>query len=229
MSLQDIVALMRRHLAAVLVVVVCAAALAMVFKRTPIPYQESGTVVFSAPGSARYPNPYTSFNGSLVDAAGVIALAAMSPKDQGQVRAAGGTAAYDITLVNSYNLEYPDYSDPYDTVVATGADPAQVNRTFELVVAKMDSDLTAGQAQADVSAVNRITAHVLGDSGPLAQPGSSKRVYAALLALTIIAAFAIAIWLDRHPLWSRRLRALDPRRLRVGGRPSSPLREQPAP
>jgi hypothetical protein len=39
-----------------------------------------------------------------------------------------------------------------------------------------------------------------GDSGPLAQQGSSKRALIGLFILTIVAMFAAASFLDRHPV-----------------------------
>lgn len=231
MSVQDIAALMRRHLAALMVVIIAAAAVAVIFKRTPVTYRESGTVVFSAPGSANFPNPYTSFSGSLVDAAGLIALFVMSPRDQRQIEAEGGAAAYDAALVNVSDLEYPDFSDPYITVTAVATDPMQVHRTFALVTRELYSELSSRQARANVSVPNRITASLIGDSGTLAQPGSSKRVDAGLLALAIIAALSVAIFLDRHSLRPNRIfRGVGSRAARpVGDRQPSRFREQPAP
>jgi hypothetical protein len=204
-SLQEIAALMRRHLAAVLVVIICAAAIAVIFKRTPVTYQESGTVVLNDPVSAGFPNTYASSSGSLVKAAGLIAASVMSPQDGQKIRAAGGIAAYEVALYNSANLEYPNYSDPYINVTADSADPAQVQHTFTVVTQQLHSDLVSRQVQAGVSTVNRITANLVGDGGPLPQPGSSKRVYAGLLVLTIIAAFAVAIFLDRRAMRLNRL------------------------
>ena len=205
---------MRRHLAAVLVVLICAAAVAVIFKRTPVTYQESGTVVFNDPVSAGFPNKYTSFSGSLVKTAGLMAASAMSPQDGQKIRAAGGTGAYDVALYNGYNLEYPDYSDPYIVVTASATDPAQAQHTFNVVTQQLYSDLASRQVQAGVPTFNRITTNLVGDSGPLPQPGSSKRVDAGLLVLAIIAAFAVAIFLDRRP---RRLTRL----LRRSGLPGT--------
>lgn len=232
MSIQEIIALLRRHLAAVLVVIVAAAAVAMVIKRTPVLYQESGTVVFNAPGSADFPNPYTSFSGSIVVAAGVTTLFVMSPQEQLRIRSEGATGGYDAELFNSYDLEYPDYSAPYVTVTARSTDPAQAHLTFGLVANELYRELASLQAQTGVTTHNLITAHMVGDTGPLPQTGSSKRVDAGLLVLATVAAFAIAILLDRRQV---RLSSL----LRRAGslaarssdddRRSSRLREQPAP
>jgi hypothetical protein len=222
--------MLRRHLAAVLVVIICVAAVAVFFKRTPVTYQQSGTVVFDDPVSAGFPNTYTSFSGSLVKAAGLMAGSVMSPQDGSKIRAAGGTSAYGVAPYNDYNLEYPDYSDPYVIVTTYATDPSQVQHTFTVVIQQLYSDLVARQVQAGVAPVNRITAHLVGNSGPLPQPGSSKRVDAGLLALGIIAAFAVAIFLDRHPIRPNRfLRRTGSPENRAGDGGSARLREQPAP
>jgi hypothetical protein len=204
-SFLQIAALMRRHLGAVMVVIIVATTTVLIFNRTPVTYQESGTVIFKAPGFSFSPNPDTSSSKGVVVTAGIMALLLMSPRDQRQVKAAGGTAAYDVALVNLADLEYPDYGYPDVTVTATATDPAQVDRTFALVIRKLHSNLVSRQAQAGASRETRITASIAGDTGSQAKVGSSARVYAGLLVLAIIAAFAVAVILDRHRVGPNRL------------------------
>jgi hypothetical protein len=83
-------------------------------------------MVFLPPYSGVHPNPYTAVGGSLTPTAGVVAARVMSPQGQQQVAQAGGTAAYDIGLVNGYNLQYPDYSSPYRTSPPLTPNPDQV-------------------------------------------------------------------------------------------------------
>jgi len=199
-SLQEIVGLLRRHIVAVLLVVLIAAGVGYTLKRTPMTYQESATVVFTSPSSSAFPNPYLSLSNALVDTAGLIAIEVMGPQGLQQVKAAGGSAAYDVQLYNLYNLEYPDYGDPYDTVTVTATDPEQVQRTFDLVTQLIYADLAAAQAAHGVPAPSRIIAQSVGGTGVLAQPGSHLRVYIGLLILLIVSAFSVAALLDRHPL-----------------------------
>lgn len=225
MSLQEIVALLRRHIAAVLLVVLVAAGVAYMFKRTPTNYQESATVVFTPPASSAFPNPYVSISYTLVETAGLIAIEVMSPQGLQRVEAAGGSAAYDVQLYNLYNLQFPDFGDPYDTVTVTAADPEQVHRTFGLVTQLIYADLAALQAERSVPALDRIAASAVGDTGPLAQPGSHLRMYIGLFVLMIVSAFSLAVFLDQHPL--RIPRGSSSRRL-GGGSYSRPL-GRPAP
>ena len=72
MSIFEIAALLRRHLIAVLAVLVLALWVVHDFKATPTVYNDGATVVFKPPVSQRYPNPYESGGGSVV-AASMIA------------------------------------------------------------------------------------------------------------------------------------------------------------
>src|SRR5208282_3850412 len=161
--------------------------------------------VFTSPPSADFPNPYSSFTQSLIEAAGLVAILVMNPQSQQQVRAAGGTGTYDVGLVNSYNLQYPNFSDADATVTVTNATPAATSRTFTAVTRQVDGILTNLESRAGVPRLNRIGVHVIGVTGPLSQQGSSTRVFAGLLFLTIVAVFAVAGFLDRHSFRPRRL------------------------
>jgi hypothetical protein len=212
-SPQAIAALLCRHIAAILVVLAIAASVAYALRRAPIQYQDSATMVFVAPASTMFPNPLTSLSISLIDTAGTIAVSVMSPQGQQDVERAGGTISYDVELVNSYNIEYPDYSDPDVTITAEAASPAQAQHTFNLVTQTLRRELLFDQA--GVLPINRISAVVIGVTGPVSQRGSAKRVFAGLLALTMVAIFSVAGFLDRHPIRIRRLRAAGGRQHRL--------------
>lgn len=185
---------------AVLGVLVIAMGIAYTIKTTPTTYTEGGTVVFNPPVSRAFPNPYAATGGSLITTGEVITLFMMGPEGQQQVQAAGGTTSYNVALVNSYNQEYPNYSSPESTVYATGTDLAGVQRTLTAVMQVLTRQLGTRQAAAGAPPVDRITAKLLGNPGPLAQPGSNKRVFGGLLVLTVIAVFTVCVFLDRHPV-----------------------------
>jgi hypothetical protein len=198
MSLQAIIALLRRHIIAVLAVFLVGAGVAYSFKHTPTTYQESATVVFTPPTSSQFPNPLLSLSNSLVDTAGVLAIEVTSPQAQQQIQAEGGLSSYQVQLYNLHNLEYPDFGDPYDIVTVTAQNATQVHRTYELVTALIFADLKTAQVAQGSPSVDWVAAYSVGDTGPLAQPGSPLRVYGGLLMLMIVAAFSLAIFLDHH-------------------------------
>jgi hypothetical protein len=198
-SMQEITALIQRHLIAVLVVGVVAIGVAYSIKHTQPEYEESGTIVLTGL-PVHGTNPYGDVNASLIATAGTLALMMMSPQSQQQVRAAGGTAAYDLTPVNFYNQEFPSFSAPDITVAASSTDPSAVHPTFTVVTQLAERELADQEARAGVPAADRIAVHVIGDTGPLPQIGSKKRVFTGLFVLTIVAVFTVAVFLDRHPL-----------------------------
>lgn len=205
MSLPEIFMRLWRHAFAVLVVLFIATGVAYSFKHATPSYQESATLVFLPPISGPRPNPFTSVGGALTEAAGGVATQVMSPQGQQQVRQAGGTAEVDVELLNSYNLEYPDFSSPYLTVTTTSQDFPAVHRTFAVVTKLLTDNFNAQEVKDNVAPNNRIEVYMSGDTGPLFVQGSSKRAFGGLIILTILAIFAVTSFLDRHPIRLLRL------------------------
>lgn len=195
MSLTEIAALMRQHVVAVSVVLVVAAGTAITFKSTPPTYQESATVILTSPRLMLY-----SSNESLITTSEVMTRWMMGMQGQQQVRQAGATGAFHVAMVNLYNEQYPNYYRPFVTVTATSHDPGEVHHTFATVTRLLSDDLAARQAQQRVPPNDRITEHNVGDTGPVIQPGSPKRTFAALVLLTTVAVFMVSSFLDRHPI-----------------------------
>jgi len=217
-SIFEIGALLRRHLVAVLAVLLLALWTVHYFKATPVVWNESATVVFKPPISQRYPNPYESGGGSIITAAGVIASYVNGSEGQKLVAAAGGTLPYTTELINGYNQDYPNYSAPEVDVEVNGTDINAVTRTYTAVIQVLKAQTIARQKAAKAPKVDRIALQVIGGSGPLDQPGSSKRSLGGLMLLTLVGIFAVAIFFDRHPI---RLGELT-RSRRGAGRPTFP-------
>jgi hypothetical protein len=210
----EIGALLRRHFIAVLAVLVLALWIVHDFKATPTVYNDSATVVFKPPVSQRYPNPYESGGGSIITAAGVIAGYVNGSEGQKLVSAAGGTLPYTAQLINAYNQDYPNYSAPEVDVEVNGTDFNAVTRTYAAVIQVIKDQTVARQKAARAPKVDRIHLIVIGDPGPLSQPGSSKRTLGGLMVLALVGIFAVAIFFERHPV---RLRELGRSRRGAGG------------
>jgi len=204
-SPRELSALGRRHLFALSLVLLVAVATAYTFKRTPPVYQESATVVLTAPKSLAYPNPYTSFGQSLITTGEIMQFWINGAEGKQRLRQAGVASGLDVSLVNLYNQQYPYYGEPYLTVSATGQDPASAHRVFATGTGLLEQNLAARQASQGVKPTNRIAAHTIGDTGPIITPGSRKRSFPGLVLLTIVAAFMVTTFLDRHPVRLRRL------------------------
>jgi hypothetical protein len=188
-------------------VLIFALMLAIYLKKAPATYQETATVVFIGPIKA--PNPYAIFKGDLVATGYVVMQALTSPASEEAIRQAGGSASYSAGLTNGYNLEYPVYGKPYGTLTTVSSRSYAVQRTFVLVSQQLSRLLAAGQENVPPGA--RIVPRFVGDTGPIAVRGSSKRVYAGELLLCIIALFIIVGLVDRLPggrAWVTRVRRL---------------------
>jgi hypothetical protein len=196
MTVREIAALMRRHLLAMAVVLMIAAGVTYSIMSTPPIYSESATVIFSAGPSLADSRLSASFMIPLIATEVMLSQTMMSSPAQSQVRAAGGTAAFELMPYNLYSLQYPDYGEPITMLTVTSSDPEAIQRTFGVVLGILGQRLAAMQAH--VPPRNRVQDSLVGDSGMAAQPGSSVRVLAGLVLLTVIAVFTVANFLDRR-------------------------------
>jgi hypothetical protein len=203
-SPQQLVALLRRHAIAVSIVFVVAAGLGYHIKHQDPGYTDTATVAFTGPQGSLF-----AYGQDLLVMDALATNLVMSEDGQQKVRNAGGTAAYDIALVNLNDEDFPNYSDPYVTVTTSSPDPAAAQATFSAVMQVLQQGVTSLQARQGAPPLSWIGLRTIASTGPIAQTGSTKRLFAALLALAIIVAFMVAAFLDRHPV---RPRDLVPRR-----------------
>jgi hypothetical protein len=210
MSFLELMRLVLRHKLAVAVVVICSIAVVGDIKYARHSFGESATVVFEAPTSVANPNPYTTFVSSLLSTGDVVTRILNSPQLAQRIRNEGGSAQYAVGLVNLYNLEYPDYGQPYATVSTVSESPVTTHSTFMIVSKELVRVLADAQAKSGVPAHDQITAHIVGDTGPIVLAGSTKRAYGGLLLLTVIAVIMVAAGLDRWRV--RRGKTPGPRR-----------------
>jgi hypothetical protein len=159
-------------------------------------YIDSGGVGFTAPK-----NPISTFQNmqSLRIVEETVSSYMMGSQGEREVRAAGGTAPYSVTMLNLYNEEYPNYSQPYVTIAVMSNYPEEAQQTFRVVLGALRKATAMLQGRVGATPKNEVTAMLVAvPTGPIAQGGSHKRSYAALAALAIIAIFLIARALDRR-------------------------------
>jgi hypothetical protein len=188
--------LLPRHSYALAGVLLLGAVWARSIERAPETYLESGTVVVAAQNMPLTSSPYATVSKSLVTTGAVLVESLKSPRSQALVRAAGGTTDFDLTLVNFNNQDYPEYSYPLATLTTQSTNPDATHRTFVVVFRVLQRLLT--ERQVYTSSPGRISMQLVGDSGPVVQPDSSKRSLAALVLLTAIAVGLISRFLTRH-------------------------------
>jgi hypothetical protein len=159
-------------------------------------YIDSGGVGFIAPK-----NPVSTFQNarSLRIVEEAVALYMTGPQGEREVRAAGGTASYRVAMLNLYNEEYPNYSQPYITIAVMSDHPEEAEQTFRVVLGAVRKATAMLQGRVGGTQKNEVTATLVAvPTGPIAQGGSQKRSYAALAVLAIIAIYLIARVLDRR-------------------------------
>jgi hypothetical protein len=175
------------RLAAVAMVLILAAGAGYEIRNTRLTYSESALIVFSLPKSQSAPYAYTMFAPSLIASGSAITQIVMSPQVQRQIRMSGGTADVSMALVNLYSEQYPDYGQPLATLTATSPIAANVHQSFRIAARLLARLLAAQQAHARVPPRKRISAQIIGDTGPVAEQGSAKRVYGGLTVLALVA------------------------------------------
>ncbi len=178
----------RLRLALVVATLLLAAGVGYDIGTSPPMYLESATIEFSLPKTLNAPNAYYMFAPSLITTGEVMVQILNSPSAQRQIGAAGRGASVSLALVDLYNEEYPDYGAPLATLTAASPVAADARRTFVVAAHLLGRLLAARQEQAGILPRYRISAQILGDSGPIIQTGSRARVFGGLALLAAIAA-----------------------------------------
>ena len=185
-----------RHRVAIAIVTLVAGMLSYQLIRENPGYIDSGSVTFTAPKGSVSMFQNTR---SLQVVEEVTAWYMMGSQGEHQVRAAGGTAPYNVAMLNLYNEEFPDYSQPYVTITVMSHYPEAAQQTFRAVLSVLRTATAMIQEQVGATPKNEVKATVAAEpSGPIAQGGSHKRSYAALAVLAIIAMHMVARVLDRR-------------------------------
>jgi hypothetical protein len=166
--------------------------------RTPLTYLESATLVFQLPKAQTSPNAYLMFAPSLITSGEAMTRMLLSPQAQQQIRTVGRTAHVDMQLVNLYSQQYPDYGEPLATLSAASPSAVTAHRAFTAAARLVGHLLKARQARAGVPRRDRIAARTIGDTGPVVQAGSSKRVFAGLAFLAVAGVAMAWGFLDRR-------------------------------
>ncbi len=173
---------------ALTLILVITAGLGVEIERKQPTYLESATVLFTTSNLDNSAVTYTWRAQSLTTTGSLISQILMSPQTEREVKRAGGTAPYSLTLINLYNQDYPEYGYPEATLSASSDSPVSTHRTYLIAKRKLIGVLDRQQNRAGAPQGARIVVQVTGDSGPIAQTGSRKRALGGLLLLGLVAA-----------------------------------------
>lgn len=191
--------LVRRHWLLVAAVTLVALCVGYNLKSSALRYSESGTMLFTVGSSAQNATTlHASYRNPIIATEVMMTEQMTSQPERGLIRAAGGTAQFELTPFNLYDLQYPDYAEPIATLTATSPTWPDAVRTFHLAFRNLSELLATIQARAGVSRPDRIRALLTDEDGPIKQSGSRIRVLAAVALLAIVASFTVGNFMDRR-------------------------------
>ena len=167
-------------------VLILGAGIGYLIHGAPPRYAESATVLFTTAGPVSAANGYAQPTTAMIVYGDDVSHIVMDPQSSARVKAAGGTAAYDLSLVNFFNQDYPRYDYPEAILSTSAASPLAAHRTFDAVVRVLDEVLAAEQGSQRVSQAERVVVRLAGDSGVVAATGSRKRAAGAFLLLAAV-------------------------------------------
>lgn len=198
MNLRKSVQRRQLRLAAVVAVLFLAAGIRYDIASSSPVYAESASVIFSLPKSNNGAKAYIIFVSSLISSGEAMSQILMSPQSHRQISEAGGQAYVSLALVNLYDEEYPNYGLPLATLTTSSTVAANVHETFMIAARELGRLLAGWQARMGVQPRNRISAEVIGDTGPVVQSGSSRRVSAGIVVLALVGISALWRFIDRR-------------------------------
>lgn len=202
MSIGQLVALARRHILAVCLVALVTAGIVIDFKYTQPKYTETATLVveaqdFSSVEPVNIDDNYLE-NTSLITTCLLLVMHLSSPQGQAQLRQAGVSSSFSISVVNGYNADSPSYNYPDLSVSVTDSSPTVTHQQFNNAMRVITANIATLQSGDPILGQNDLVAYTLSDGGPASQRGSLLRSYAALLLCFLIATFLTCSFLDRR-------------------------------
>ena len=202
MSVGQLAALARRHLFAVCVILLVTAGIAINFRYAQSGYNETATVALE-PESFVSVEPLNVdqnylLNSSLVTTCQLLVMRLSGPQGGIQLRQAGVTGNFAISIVNGSNADTPSYPYPDFSVSVADSSPDAAHHQFIEAIRVIATDIADFQASNQISTRDRLVAYTLSDSGPISQRGSFIRIYAALIFLALVAMFLTCRFLDRR-------------------------------
>jgi hypothetical protein len=158
-------------------------------------YLNTVTVGFVGPRASS--TVFSNYRGLLVTEE-VSAWYMATPEAQQQVRAAGGTAQYNVALSNSFNEERPDYGTPYVIITTSSLDPSATVMTYNAVMKVLANHLHNEQVSQGAPQQTTVTLLLASPpTGPIEQGGSHKRSLAGVVLLALLLALFTASMLER--------------------------------
>lgn len=203
MAIRDFAAVLRRHPWVTLAVAVLTALPVLRAQTAPPRYEARSVVTFLSPKAPFPRNAFASFTPALVTMAEVSSRWLASEAARGRVRAAGGTADFQVVLANRGNQELPVHDQPNLTVIVTAKDAGRTRATLLAVLAVLRDRLRAQQAADGARPGSLISWQVTaGSDRAVPVSGRPSRAVLALLVLGALATILAAVTADRRRRWA---------------------------
>jgi hypothetical protein len=199
MSLSDLLALARRHILAVIAVLLFFLGIAYDFESTQPAFKQTAIIAFEAPNIHK-----GTYVISQITTCQILVLELSGAQGQQQLRHVGINGEFTIAVVNSSNADEPILRHPYLTVSAIGQSAAAARSAFTAGMGVLAEDMKSLQARFQLPAAAQISALTLSNGTPVEQVGSKSRAYAALIFLALAATYVIARMIDNRVIRLRR-------------------------
>jgi hypothetical protein len=190
---------LRRHPVVALAAVALTLLLAVHVKTAQPEYETRSAITLLSPRAPFPRNAYAGFTPALVTNAEISARTMASEEGRQQVRAAGGTAAYQVLLANRGNQEQPIHDQPHLTVSAVASTAEEARRTHAAVLEVMWRQLLDRQRAQGALPGSLISWQVTGGSGrPAPVTGRPSRRLLAIGLLGAVLTLYAAVAADRR-------------------------------
>ncbi|MFC5751795.1 hypothetical protein [Actinomadura rugatobispora] len=190
---------LRRHPVVTLAAVTLTLLLALHVKTARPDYEVRSAITLLSPRAPFPRNAYAGFTPALVTNAEISARTMGSEAGRRQVRAAGGTASYQVLLANRGNMEQPIHDQPHLTVTAVASTAEDARRTHAAVLEVMWRQLLDRQRVQGALPGSLISWQVTAGSGrPVPVTGRPSRRLLAIGLLGAVLTLYAAVAADRR-------------------------------
>jgi hypothetical protein len=162
-------------------------------------YEVRSAMTLLTPLSPFPRNSFASFTPAMVTNAEISARVLSSEAGRREVRAAGGTADYQVLLANRGNQEMPIHDQPHLSVSATAPSAAEAQRTHAAVLTVLRGQLAERQRREGALPGSMIAWQVTAGSGrAVPMTGRPSRQLPAIVTLGGVIALYGAVTADRR-------------------------------
>ncbi|GAA3110410.1 hypothetical protein GCM10017600_77780 [Streptosporangium carneum] len=198
--------MLRRHPFVVAFVLLLNLLGVLYIQRQPPVYRVAASLVLISPGIPSS-NRYETFSERLIVLGNVLCQWISGEQGREQVVRRGGTAEYQVELVNEGTQEIPLHEKPYIRLSAISNTAEDADHTLAVVLKTFEAELR--RLQVDIgSKESAIATMQLVDNTdqPIPVFARRSRAIGAVAVLTVLCVMSAALFFERWPIWALRRR-----------------------